>query len=276
LQGTLDPPELVAKHAHLVQFNPLLFQRPSRLPSTWWSFPLRLLSVDGLRGSGKTTLIAGLLKAYPLLIHYPPPVPRFEEALSASPGSGLTDRDLSGVERWWWDFGQFVLGQGGCGVDAPNETRTFVIEGSLCMSIFLYGQYLEYTGRLSHVQFKRLVQMFQRSQRSLVMRADDTLYLQVDYQTAYDRLKARNDPHDGDISVEFQRVCQDRFGQMCAFTGGFQGRDHSLDGDRSPEEVLEQAKRKLGPAFADGRPLTAAETPVRGIRRRKRPTCRST
>jgi hypothetical protein len=96
------------------------------------------------------------------------------------------------------------------------------------MSIFLYGQYLEHTGRLSHVQFKRLVQMFQRSQRSLVMRADDTLYLQVDYQTAYDRLKARNDPHDGDISVEFQRVCQDRFGQMCAFTGGFQGRDHSL------------------------------------------------
>lgn len=275
LQGTLDPPELVAKHAQLVQFNPGLFHLPSSLPVKWWSFPPRLLSVDGIRGSGKSTLIAGLLKAYPLLIHYPPPVPRFEEAVSSSPGPGLTDIDLNCVERWWWDFGQFVLSQGGCGVDAPNETRTFVIEGSLGMSIFLYGQYLEHIGRISQGHFTRLLQMFRRSQRSLVMRAGDTLYLEIDYKKAYDRLKARNDPRDGNISVEFQRVCQERLGQICMF-GGFQGRERVVNGNLSMDEVLEEATKTLGPSFADGRPLTAAETPVRGVRRRKRPACSPT
>lgn len=263
------------KHAQLVQFNPGLFHLPSHLPDKWWSFPRRLLSIDGIRGSGKSTLLAGLLKAYPLLIHYPPPVPRFEEAFATSPGSGPVDIDLNRVERWWWDFGQFVLSQGGCGVDAPNETRTFVIEGSLCMSIFLYGQYLAHIGRISKANFTRLMQMFKRSQRSLVMRAGDTLYLEVDYQTAYDRLKARNDPLDGNISVEFQRACMDRFGQMCMF-GGFQGWDRVVNGDKSAEEVLEEAKKKLGPNFADGRPLKVAEIPVRVRRRRERPGCRPT
>jgi Deoxynucleoside kinase len=266
----------VVKHSQLVRFNPGLFHLPSHLPDKWWSFPPRLLSVDGLRGSGKSTLLAGLLEAYPLLIHYPPPVPRFDEAFATTSGPGWADVDLNCVERWWWDFGQFVLRHGGCGVDAPNETRTFVIEGSLCMSIFLYGQYLQHVGRISKAHFTRLMQMFKRSQRSLVVRAGDTLYLQTDYQIAYDRLKARNDPRDGNISVEFQRACQDRFAQMCMFAGGFQGWDHVVDGNKSAEEVLEEAKKKLGPSFADGRPLAVSEVPVRVRRRRERPTCRPT
>ncbi len=45
------------------------------------------------------------------------------------------------------------------------------------MSIFLYGQYLAHVGRISRVNFNRLVQMFRHSQKSLVMRAGDTLYL---------------------------------------------------------------------------------------------------
>lgn len=273
MQGTRDPPALVAKHAQLVQFNPGIFRRPSHLPIKWWSFPRRLLSIDGIRGSGKSTLLAELLKVYPLLIHYPPPVPRFDEAFASIPGRDPAEIDLNCVEKWWWDFGRFVLDQGGCGVDAPNETRTFVIEGSLGMSIFLYAQYLEHIGRISKPHFARLVQMFQRSQRSLVMRSADTIYVQVDHKVAYDRLKARNDPQDGNISVEFQRVCVDRLGQLCLF-GGFQGWDHVVDGDKPVAEMVEAAKRTLGPKFADNSPLRVAEIPVRTHRRQDRPSWR--
>lgn len=143
----MAPPELVAKHAQLEPFNPGLFYLARSLPVKWRSFPPRLLSIAGIRGSGKSILLAGLLETYPLLIHYPRPVPRFKEAASSSPGSGLADIGLNCVERWWGDFGHFVLSQCGCSVDAHNEAWTFVIEGSLGMSIFLYGQYLARAGR---------------------------------------------------------------------------------------------------------------------------------
>lgn len=273
MQGTQDPPALVAKHAQLVQFNPGLFYRPCHLPEKWWSFPRRLLSIDGIRGSGKSTLLAELLKVYPQLIHYPPPVPRFEEAFATSPGSEPAKLDLNRVERWWWDFGRFVLDQGGSGANAPNETRTFVIEGSLGMSIFLYAQYLEHVGRIPKPLFARLVQMFKRSQRSLVMRSGDTIYVQVDHQVAFNRLKSRADPQDGNISVEFQRVCVDRLGQLCMF-GGFQGWDHVVDGNKPVAEMVGEAKKTLGPNFGDNSPLRVAEIPTRVRRRHDLPAWR--
>jgi Deoxynucleoside kinase len=225
------------------------FEMPEKLRGKYWTFPRRLVAVEGVPGAGKSKFIDWLCARYSNLEHYEPPVPRFESIFRESGDGDRVEVDFNELERWWWAFGTHMLEHGVCGVSPTRSTKVFVIEGTLETSVFIYAQYHMYMGKMTPVQYRELTSWFYRARGGLTVSPKIIFYLQVNPVVAFNRLRARGAPQNAKMSLEFLRTADRR---MAYLNLGYRwgGRWYCLNGSVDTA-LLAPEVEKLAPLMFD-------------------------
>ena len=204
--------------------------------------PRRLLSVDGIRGSGKTSFIQGLISRCPNAVAYDPPIPRFDKIFCPGPGGSGTEVNWNELEAWWWAFGAKMTTLGATGVRGPASTRVYVVEGSLETSIFLYAQYLHHVGHLSAVRFKRMRDWYHEVRDGFTVQAKNIVLLKTSPVLAFVRLRCRANSDDAGLSLAALHVANIRLSRLY-LSGSFTGSWRVVDGNCSTENALAEYSR---------------------------------
>lgn len=243
-QGDFDSAAVSSRHAYLRTFFLPDFVHPRSWSRSWWSYPRRLLSVEGIRGSGKSSFMEGLASHCPNVVLYDAPVPRFDKIFERVDDEGTRDINWNEVEQWWWAFGAKMVSAGATSVECPESTRVYVIEGSLETSLFFYAQYYHFLGHLSAARFKRLKDWYDTVKKGITVQAKSIVYLKVSPVLAFNRLKQRGLPEDAMISLDFLHVADLRMSRMF-LAGSFAGTWRVVDGNCSIPNALKEYARLM-------------------------------
>jgi len=178
------------------------------IPEGWTgrnsSTPIRIISLDGNIGVGKTTLLEHIRKRFPSILIVPEPVDTWTQ-LKDEQGRSLLQLFYEDKRRWAFSFQQAAMLSRALqlqkAVDQALPGQIILTERSVLTDRFVFADMLRTAGDMTSLEWDLYQSWYDAFANKLPV--SSILYINTSVDTAYERIKSRARPGEETISKEY-------------------------------------------------------------------------
>lgn len=199
-----------------------------------------LIYVEGIIGSGKSTVLAKCAEKYPSVLILPEQVPAWQSLVTEKGNVNLLDLYYSETKKWAFLFQMHVLKTiAERHYEARNHQEPLLAERSVHSSVKLFAHMAWKDTLLSPEEYAVISGWYDYLCKSCPVQPAYVLYINTSPEVALRRIKQRGRPEEAEISLEFltrlKRKQERLFGK-----GAYTCKIITINGDQSEEEVMAQ------------------------------------
>lgn len=191
----------------------------------------RVISLCGNIGSGKSTLVSNLNQHQNVYHVVQEPISEMNDLLSKY------YKDLS---KWAFHLQCKVLLLYNKMRQNFNSSQNYIVERSPLESKHVFAQALFDSGLLTKIEF----QLYEEVYESLAWEPDFSIYIRVDPETCFERIKQRSRECESDISIEYIKQLHElyeHFFEKYKYSKNF----FVIDGNQDESDVYNQCQKLL-------------------------------